>query len=66
MTFFFSFFLIEGLQGKAKSDVLTLFGDAKYASIYENAGAHSERITELQREVRYNGVIIVEYSPFQY
>ncbi|XP_052030131.1 centrosome-associated protein ALMS1 isoform X2 [Apodemus sylvaticus] len=42
---------LESLQGKAESGVLTLCGDAKYSSLYENAGAHSERIAELQKEV---------------
>ncbi|GAB1291009.1 Alstrom syndrome protein 1 homolog [Apodemus speciosus] len=42
---------LEGLQGKAESAVLTLCGDAKYSSLYEDAGAHSERIAELQKEV---------------
>ncbi|XP_032762078.1 Alstrom syndrome protein 1 [Rattus rattus] len=55
--------LTEGLQGKAKSDVLTLFGDAKYASIYENAGAHSERIAELQREVDCSNLSITQAFP---
>ena len=65
--FFFPFlfiFLIEGLQGKAESGVLTRCGDAKYSSLYENLGAQSERIAVLQREVRYNEVIMIEYSPF--
>ncbi|XP_038963280.1 centrosome-associated protein ALMS1 isoform X5 [Rattus norvegicus] len=55
--------MLEGLQGKAKSDVLILFGDAKYASIYENAGAHSERITELQREVDCSNLSITQAFP---
>ncbi|XP_029390665.1 Alstrom syndrome protein 1 isoform X3 [Mus pahari] len=54
---------LEGLQGKAESGILTLCGDAKYSSLYESAGAHSERIAELQREVDCSNLGISQASP---
>ncbi|XP_029415042.1 Alstrom syndrome protein 1 homolog isoform X3 [Nannospalax galili] len=44
-------YYLEGLQGKAGSDVITLDGDTEYSSLHGNAVAHSKRVTELQRQI---------------
>lgn len=44
---------IEGLQGKAESDIYSVGDDIECCSLDENAVVCSERSTELQREVRH-------------
>lgn len=51
-------YFVEGLQGKAESDIITLDG------LNENAVVCSERITELQRKVRHNKMIVVRNMAF--
>ncbi|XP_033620661.1 Alstrom syndrome protein 1 isoform X2 [Fukomys damarensis] len=41
---------VEGLQGKAESDVITLDDDTECCSLDEKAVVRSERVAELQRE----------------
>ncbi|ELK18382.1 Alstrom syndrome protein 1 [Pteropus alecto] len=42
---------LEGLQGKAESDIFTLGDDTECCSLDENAVVCSKRVAELQREV---------------
>jgi hypothetical protein len=57
-------YFVEGLQGKAESDVITLDGDPECCNLDENAVVCSERVAELQREVRHNKMIVVENLVF--
>ncbi|XP_023385265.1 Alstrom syndrome protein 1 [Pteropus vampyrus] len=44
-------YILEGLQGKAESDIFTLGDDTECCSLDENAVVCSKRVAELQREV---------------
>lgn len=55
---------VEGLQGKAESDIYSLGDDIECCSLDENAVVCSERSTELQREVRHNKMIVGENMVF--
>ncbi|XP_073067551.1 centrosome-associated protein ALMS1 isoform X6 [Manis javanica] len=47
--------LLEGLQGKAESDICTLNDDSECCSLDENAVVCGKRVAELQREVCVQG-----------
>ncbi|XP_041491464.1 Alstrom syndrome protein 1 [Microtus oregoni] len=55
--------LTDGLQEKAESGIVTLHGDDEYSSLYKTAGVHSERISELQREVDHSNLDISQPFP---
>lgn len=55
---------VEGLQGKAESDIYSLGDDIECCSLDENAVVCSERSAELQREVRHNKMIVEENMVF--
>ncbi|XP_070091427.1 centrosome-associated protein ALMS1 isoform X2 [Equus caballus] len=44
-------YILEGLQGKAESDICTLDDDTECCSLDENAVVCSERVAELEREI---------------
>lgn len=44
-------YFVEGLQGKAESDICTLDDDTECCSLDENAVVCSERVAELEREI---------------
>ncbi|KAG8518689.1 Alstrom syndrome protein 1, partial [Galemys pyrenaicus] len=48
-------YFIEGLQGKAESDICTLDDDIECCSLDENGVVCSERVAELQREISDQG-----------
>ncbi|XP_050020926.1 centrosome-associated protein ALMS1 [Alexandromys fortis] len=50
--------LTDGLQEKAESGIVTLHGDAEYSSLYKTTDVHSERVSELQREVDHSNLDI--------
>ena len=45
-------YFVEGLQGKAESDIYTVDDDTECCSLDENAVVCRKRVVELQREVR--------------
>ncbi|XP_036786551.2 centrosome-associated protein ALMS1 isoform X3 [Manis pentadactyla] len=47
--------LLEGLQGKAESDICTLDDDSECCSLDENAVVCGNRVAELQREICVQG-----------
>ncbi|XP_054557709.1 centrosome-associated protein ALMS1 isoform X7 [Talpa occidentalis] len=53
-------YFIEGLQGKAESDICTLDDDIESCSLDENAVVCSERVAELQREICDQGDLTSE------
>lgn len=57
-------YFVEGLQGKAESDICTLNDDSECCSLDENAVVCGKRVAELQREVRHNKVTIGVYMIF--
>lgn len=60
-------YFVEGLQGKAESDICTLDDDTECCSLDENAVVCSERVAELEREVRHNKMIVGgKHGLFQY
>lgn len=57
-------YFVEGLQGKAESDICTLDDDSECCSLDENAVVCGNRVAELQREVRHNKVMVRVYMVF--
>lgn len=57
-------YFVEGLQGKAESDIFTLGDDTECCSLDENAVMCSKRVAELQREVRHSKMIVGENMVF--
>ncbi|CAO2605632.1 Centrosome-associated protein ALMS1 [Lemmus lemmus] len=55
--------LTDGLQGKAESGIVTLHGDAEYSSLSKTTDGHSERVSELQREVDHSNLGISQPFP---
>lgn len=55
---------VEGLQGKADSDVTTLDDDTECCCLEEKAVVCSESVAELPREVKYKKIMIVGYMIF--
>nr|XP_048272637.1 Alstrom syndrome protein 1 isoform X5 [Myodes glareolus] len=53
----------DGLQEKAESTIVTLHGDAEYCSLYKTTDVHSERVSELQREVDHSNLDISQPFP---
>ncbi|XP_057414467.1 centrosome-associated protein ALMS1 isoform X3 [Balaenoptera acutorostrata] len=47
--------ILEGLQGKAESDIYTVDDDTECCSLDENAVVCRKRVVELQREIRDQG-----------
>ncbi|XP_059114052.1 centrosome-associated protein ALMS1 isoform X3 [Peromyscus eremicus] len=55
--------LIEGLQGKAESGIVTLHDDVEYSNLYKTADVHSEKVAELQRKVDHSNLGISQPFP---
>lgn len=55
--------MLNGLQEKAESGIVTLHGVAEYSSLYKTTDVHSERVSELQREVDHSNLDISQPFP---